>query len=95
MISKYELMTIADVALGVDGAKDLSVTIGGEITALEGKVLETKFWGKRRFAYEINHVTEGYYDVINFEMDGSGMDKFRLKLNLIDGLVRYLISSVD
>jgi small subunit ribosomal protein S6 len=93
MLNSYEIMTIADVALGEGGAKDLSTKIGGEITALGGKVLGTKFWGKRKFAYEIKHATEGYYDVIEFELDGSAVDKLRSKLNLMEGLVRYLISS--
>ena len=32
-----------------------------------GNVTGTDFWGKRRFAYEIDHMNEGYYSVLDFE----------------------------
>ena len=95
MIRNYEVMTIAEVSLGEAGAKELSTKIRDEITALSGNVLEAKFWGKRKFAYEIKHSTEGFYDVLNFELDGDNLDKFKSTLNLMEGLVRYLVSSVS
>ena len=92
-MKKYELMTIYNVELGDAGAKELSAKVAEVIKSLKGNILKTDFWGKRKFAYEIKKASEGYYDIISFEMESSEIKKFKTKLNLVNGLVRYLITA--
>lgn len=92
-MKQYEIMTIYKADLDEQGAKDLSSKAQETITTAGGKVLSSNFWGKRRFAYEIKHQKEGYYDVINFEIDLSKLKKFESKLGLMTGIVRYLITA--
>lgn len=87
-------MTISDVDLGDSAAQDLSNSIRDVIISHKGKVLDSKFWGKRKFAYEVNKKTEGYYDVIECELPESKVNDLKSKLNYTQGLVRYLISAV-
>jgi small subunit ribosomal protein S6 len=94
-MKKFEIMTIAKSSQGEKSAKDLSKKVQEEIKALKGKIVETNFWGKRKFAYELEHETEGYYDVLIFELDSAKIDKLKSKLNLTEGLVRYLITAVS
>jgi len=84
-------MTIYKIDLGEDKAKELSKKISDLITSFDGKILENNFWGKRKFAYEINKKTEGFYDVTVFEMEKDKVINFKSKLNLEEGLVRYLV----
>ena len=91
----YEIMTIGKIDLGEEGARKLSDQVKETITSFEGKVTEENFWGKRAFAYKINGDTEGYYDVLKFEMEGDNIDKLKSKLNLTDKLVRYLITAIE
>jgi len=86
-------MTIYKIDLGDQAAKDLSLKTQELITSMEGKIVKAQFWGKRRFAYEIKSKQEGYYDVINFEMDPAIIFKFKSKLNMLSGLLRYLITA--
>jgi len=90
---KYEMMTIYKNDLGDQGAADLSKKIQDIVESVGGKVLETNFWGRRKFAYEIKHDIEGFYDIIKFEAESSIITKLKSKLNLINGLVRYLITA--
>lgn len=92
-MKKYELMTISKLSLTEDGARSLSNSVKDAISGFGGKILDDNFWGKRKFAYAVNKEKEGFYDVVSFEMDPEGMLKFRMKLNLIEGLVRYLITA--
>jgi small subunit ribosomal protein S6 len=92
-MKQYEIMTIYKADLGDQGAADLSKKVKDLITSADGKVLKSDFWGKRKFAYEIEHTKEGYYDVTSFELDSASMEKFKNKLNLLSGLVRYLITA--
>ena len=62
-----------------------------------GNVTGTDFWGKRRFAYEIDHMNEGYYSVLDFEGDTVLLvDALDHALSLSDAVVRHkLIRRTD
>jgi small subunit ribosomal protein S6 len=92
-MKNYELMTITKVDLGEDGARNLSNDIKDLISNFTGKVLNSDFWGKRKFAYELDGTTEGFYDVITFEMPADQMPKFEAKLKLLESLTRYLVTA--
>jgi small subunit ribosomal protein S6 len=92
-MKNYEIMAIYKAELGEQGAKSLSDKVKSLIESLNGKVSKNDYWGKRKFAYEIKHQTEGYYDVMSFEMDSAEMAKFKTKLNQLTEVVRYLITA--
>ena len=46
-------------------------------------------WPKRRFAYEIDHRSEGYYVVIEFTAAGVDLSGFERSLRLDDAVVRH------
>ena len=52
--------------------------------------VEVNEWGKRRFAYPINYVTDGYYVLVTFKSEPS----FPLELNRVfgitEGVLRYM-----
>ena len=91
----YELMTIGKIDLGDQKAKSLSQKIQDNVTAVGGKIGKSDFWGKRKFAYPIRHDTEGYYSIVQFELDPSGINELKTRLNLEEGLVRYIITAVE
>lgn len=84
-------MTIAKAKLSEESARSLSNSTKDLISSNEGRVLNSNFWGKRKFAYEIKGDTEGWYDVVQFEANEDSIAKLKKKLNIIDDLVRYLI----
>jgi small subunit ribosomal protein S6 len=47
-------------------------------------------WGRRRFAYEINHKLEGYYVVFEF-VGGTELDQLERALRLADETVRHKV----
>jgi len=86
-------MTIYKNDLGEEGAMGLSKKVQELIASMGAKMLENTFWGRRKFAFEIKHDTEGFYDVVVFEAESSVIIKLKAKLNLLSGLVRYLITA--
>jgi small subunit ribosomal protein S6 len=94
-MEKFEIMIIAHVSLGESGAKSLSKKVQEEIVALGGDVTNNNFWGKRKFAYPIKHESEGFYEVSFFDLDKGKLNQLKSKLNLVEGLVRYLISTEE
>ncbi len=91
----YEVMTIhrpelaeSDVQAKVKEVETFLVSRGATIGT-------TDLWGKRRFAYEINHVNEGYYSVVTFESETAAVDDLDRVLTLADDVVRHKIVRPD
>ena len=87
----YELMVIHRYDMAESDVRDAVAEIEKAITDREGTVSDSDFWGKRRFAYEIDHMTEGYYAVITFEGDVELQQTLDRSLSLLDGVVRHKI----
>lgn len=90
---KYELMTIYKNDLGEEGAKKLSKSVSDVLDSMGAKEVKNDFWGRRKFAYEIKHDTEGFYDLFTFELGALDVKNVKEKLNLLNGLVRYLFTA--
>lgn len=84
----YELMVIFDGDLD-DADVQLAVNDVQSQLARAGEVASTDFWGKRRFAYEIDHKTDGYYAVFEVLAEGGALDPVERALRLADGVVRH------
>ena len=54
-----------------------------------GQVVKTDKWGKRRFAYEINHKSEGHYVVLEMTTGQVDMEPLERTLRLTDEVVRH------
>jgi small subunit ribosomal protein S6 len=89
IVRAYELMTIfrpemaeADVQKEVERVESALTERGAEITLSD-------FWGKRRFAYEIDHLNEGYYAVTQFNSEPEALDVVDRALQLSDMVIRH------
>lgn len=87
----YELMVIHRYDMAEPDVRSAVEEVEKAITDRDGNVKETDFWGKRRFAYEINHMNEGYYSVITFEGDPDLENMLDRSLSLLDSVVRHKI----
>jgi small subunit ribosomal protein S6 len=52
------------------------------------------FWGKRRFAYRLNHKWEGYYVVLQAKAEPAAMDDLGRTLALADEVLRHKVLRV-
>jgi small subunit ribosomal protein S6 len=86
----YELMVILDGDLDEPAAQAWTKTVVEQVAARGGKVHgAADWWGKRRFAYEIKHKTDGYYAVFNLMAAPGALDDFERSLRLADDVVRH------
>ena len=86
----YELMVIIDAELD-DEVIDATVKrIAGLLDQRGATVKSEDRWGRRRFAYEINHKHEGYYVVFEF-VGGTDLDTLERALRLADETVRHKV----
>jgi len=85
----YELMTIHRPELAESDYQKL-VEQTEEFLRSRGGTVD-----KRDFAYEINHLHEGYYSVLNFHAEPDVVDDLDRVLSLADLVVRHKIIRPD
>ena len=87
----YELMIILDGDLEEGGIEPILDAVTTTVTAGGGTVATTDRWGKRKFAYEINHKHEGYYVVLELVTERQDMAGLERQLRLADEVVRHKV----
>ena len=85
----YELMVIFDGETDDTVVNRILAQAGQLVEAEQGKVAKTERWGRRRFAYEINHKWEGIYVVLEIETEARSLDDVERSLRLADEVVRH------
>jgi small subunit ribosomal protein S6 len=88
--SSYETIFICDLSLGDEGVKTLVAKFIGMITAA-GKLTGVNEWGKRRFAYPINDLNEGYYVLATFNAPQDFPAELERVYNITDGIMRSMV----
>jgi small subunit ribosomal protein S6 len=87
----YEVMVILDAGLEEDAIR---ATVDRATTSLTGNgatVGKVDRWGKRRFAYEVRHRSEGYYVLIDTEAEPAAVAELDRMLGLADEVIRHKV----
>ncbi len=85
----YELMIIFDSGVEDSTVTDNLARLGQQVEAGGGQVAKTDLWGRRPFAYEINHKFEGIYVVLEITTEAADLDDVERALRLADEVVRH------
>ena len=91
---KYEVLYILDPALGEEGIAALVEKFKAMVEA-EGTVSNIDEWGKRRLAYPINDLTEGYYVLMNIETNPAFPAELERVMKITEGVLRCLTTVVE
>ncbi len=92
MTNKYELALVLNGKLE-DEAKNAALEkVQSYITRFGGTVTNVDDWGKKRFAYEIQKMKEGFYYFIQFETEDSNCpNELENHIRIMESVVRYLV----
>lgn len=91
----YELVYIIDPALTDEVRKELIERFNGLIAQAGGTVDKVDEWGKRRLAYPINDLNEGYYVLTHFTAPTDLPRELERNMQIQDSVMRYLITRVE
>ena len=91
---KYEVLYIIDPAKGEEGIAALVEKFKAMVEA-EGTLSNIDEWGKRRMAYAINDLTEGYYVLMNMETNPAFPAELERVMKITDGILRCLVIAVE
>lgn len=87
----YEVMTIHRPDLAESDIDSKVTEIESFLADSGASVTKRDLWGKRRFAYEIDHLSEGFYSVLTFQAQPETIDTLDRRLTLADEVLRHKI----
>ncbi len=91
---KYEALYIINPQLTEEDTQALVEKFKAMVEA-EGTLTAIDEWGKRRLAYEIDDLTEGYYVLMNFECKPDFPAELDRVMKITDGIMRCMITTVE
>ena len=94
VINSYEGMFIVSLANGEDAAK-ATVSKFTDLVAANAEVVKIDDWGKRRFAYPIQDMNEGYYTVVTFKSEGNFPAELQRLMNIDESVLRALVLRLE
>ncbi|PID22421.1 30S ribosomal protein S6 [Sporosarcina sp. P3] len=92
---KYEIMYIMRPTLEDDAKKALIERFDTVLTSNGAEIIESKEWGKRRLAYEIDDLREGYYQLVTANAGAEAIDEFTRLANINEGIIRHMTIRLD
>ncbi len=88
----YEMMVIVPATLSDEEAIVAKSKISAVLSENLAKITEEEDLGKRKLAYPINHVRQGFYHVYKFESPARSIAKLDAALRLMPEVLRHLLT---
>ncbi|MCI9417385.1 MAG: 30S ribosomal protein S6 [Eubacterium sp.] len=94
-MNKYELALVVNAKIE-DDARTATVEKAKEyIARFGGTVTEVEDWGKKRLAYEVQKMREGFYYFIQFDADPAVPAQVEQRVRIMDNVLRFLCVRKD
>lgn len=92
---KYELVFLLSPKLSEDDAKKEVKVLQGKMEKKGATIVREDFWGRRKLAYEIRHMSHAYYVLVIFEAEGNDANEISLMLNIEKEVLRHLVINYE
>lgn len=94
-MNKYELAVVVNAKIEDDARADVIEKVKALITRFGGNVTDIDEWGKKRLAYEIQKMKEGFYYFVHFESDSVCPNEVENHIRIMEPVIRYLCVRQD
>lgn len=90
VINNYETIFVINPSLDEEATKAV-VEKFKTLIEQNGTLENVDEWGKRKLAYPINYITEGYYVLINFSSDAQFPTELERIFRISDNILRSIV----
>lgn len=94
-MNKYELALVVSAKIEDDARAAVVDKAKEYITRAGGTVTEVEEWGKKKLAYEIRHMSEGFYYFIQFDAAPEVPAEVEQDVRIMDNVLRFLCVKKD
>ena len=89
-MNKYELAVVVNAKIEDEERVQVIEKVKALVERFGGQISDVEEWGKKRLAYEIQKMREGYYYFIHFESESTSPAEIEKRLRIMDNVLRYL-----
>lgn len=94
-MNKYEVLYIINAGLEEEATKALIEKFSSLVTENGGNVESIDEWGKRKLAYLIDDMSEGFYVLMKFEAAPTFPAELERNFKINENIMRYLVTRQD
>lgn len=89
-MNKYELAVVLNARLEDEAREDALQKVKELVERFGGEITNVDEWGKKRLAYEIQKMREGYYYFIQFDAGSEAPAQIESRIRIMEPVIRYL-----
>ena len=90
-MNSYETLYVIKPDLEDEARAALIQKFSAIITDNGGEIESVDEWGKRKLAYAINYISEGYYVLVNFKAQPELPAELERNFKINDNIMRYIV----
>jgi small subunit ribosomal protein S6 len=94
-MSQYETVFILNPVLSAEQVRETVDKFRGMIEAKGGKIIHHESWGLRKLAYAIEKKKSGFYELLQFEMNGEEVTSLEVEMKRDERIMRFLTVALD
>ena len=94
-MNKYELAVVVSSKIEDDERTATLEKVKEIITTHGGVITNVDEWGKKRLAYEVQHMKEAFYYFVAFDGESTVPAEVESRVRLMENVVRYLVVRQD
>ncbi|MBQ7173549.1 MAG: 30S ribosomal protein S6 [Clostridia bacterium] len=94
LINSYEGMFIVSLANGEEATR-ATLDKFEKLISDNAEVIRIDEWGKRRFAYPIQDMTDGFYTVVTFKCDGAFPTELQRLMTIDESVLRAMVIRLE
>ena len=94
IINSYESMLIVSLANGEEAAK-ATVSKFTALISANAELVQVDEWGRRRLAYLIDDMSEGYYAVATFKSESDFPQELQRLMNIDESVLRAMVIRLE
>ena len=94
-MNKYELALVLNAKVEDDVRTATLEKVKGLVERFNGTITNVDEWGKKRLAYEIQKMKEGFYYFVHFESDSVCPNEVENHIRIMEPVIRYLCVRQD
>lgn len=94
-MNKYELALVVNAKIEEDARVATVEKVKEYITRYGGTIAKVDEWGKKKLAYEIQKMREGFYYFIQFESDETTPNELEESVRIMENVIRFLCIRQD
>ena len=94
-MNKYELAVVVSAKIEDDERAQVIEKVKALVERFGGKISDVDESGKKRLAYEIQKMKEGFYYFVQFDAPATCPAEVEKRVRIVDNVIRYLCVRKD